>query len=277
MTKQLTKANSAIFTDRGTFFGLSNDTIIKMLQTNGSYEPHVIELFDKLIEPGNFVMDIGASIGYHSVHLSKLVGVHGLVFAVEPQRLIHNFLCANLALNSCHNVMTLQKAVGNSTGELTLSHIDYDDPNLNSGCQRIGVGGEKVEQITLDSLQLDRQLRFIKIDAQGAEPFIIAGGIKTFTTKVRPIICFEVEDIWLRALGSSTNQLLNIILNLEYVILRIKSNYPCDHLAVPIELWSHTEDKLKDYSLKYDLIKGRSVAVDLFDNNLYSTFRIVGT
>lgn len=274
MKNHFTKTSNLLLTEKGVFVGLSNDTIVRMLQTHGDYEPHVVELFNKLIGPGDSVMDIGASIGYHTVQLSRIVGKSGTVFAVEPQKIIYNFLCANLALNSCFNVNTVQKALGNSTGSLTLSEIDYDNPALNSGCQRIGIGGEQVEQITLDSMLGGKPLDFIKIDAQGAEPFIIAGAIQTLTSFERPLICFEVEDIWLRALGSSTNQLLNIFLNLNYIILRIRSHYPCDHLAVPIEQWEKICEKLSGYSLSWDFIHGRSVSVQLFDNNLYSSFEV---
>jgi FkbM family methyltransferase len=274
MKEHLAKTTCAIFSKNGNFFGLNNDTIMKMLRSNGSYEPHVTELFEKLVDPGDLVMDIGANIGYHTVQLSKLVGDRGSVIAVEPQRLIHTFLCANIVLNSCFNVITIQKAVGNGSDKLSLSFIDYSDNELNTGCQRIGIGGEQVEQITLDSIPTIAPLKFIKIDAQGAEPFVIAGGLKTLTSGERPIICFEVEDIWLRALGSNTNQLLNILLNLNYVILRIRSDYPCDHLAVPLEKWDAVRVKLKDLSFAYDLIQGKSVSVDLVDNNLYSSFTI---
>jgi FkbM family methyltransferase len=272
VANEFTKTSTLMLTEKGIFTGLSNDAIVRMLHTNGDYEPHVVELFNKLIGPGDSVMDIGASIGYHTVQLSRLVGNSGNVIAVEPQKIIHNFLCANLVLNSCFNVSTIQKALGNGTGYLTLSKIDYSDRSLNSGCQRIGTGGEQVEQITLDSIPVSKPLRFIKIDAQGAEPYIIVGAMGTLTSADRPVICFEVEDIWLRALGSSTNQLLNILLGLNYVILRIRSEYPCDHLAVPIEQWNIVNEKLINYSLSWDLIHGRSVSVQLFDNNLYSSF-----
>ena len=43
-----------------------------------------IEPIKKLVEPGDFVVDLGANIGWYSNVLSGLVGDQGKVFSIEP-------------------------------------------------------------------------------------------------------------------------------------------------------------------------------------------------
>ena len=54
------------------------------------------------IQPGDVVIEVGANIGPHTVFLAQHVGPQGLVLAFEPQRILFQTLCANLALNSIH-------------------------------------------------------------------------------------------------------------------------------------------------------------------------------
>jgi FkbM family methyltransferase len=262
-------------TSRGIFAGLANDEIVKLISTGVDYEPHLISAFSALIDSGDVVLDIGANIGYHSVVMSRLVGSQGVVYAFEPQELIYRFLCANTVLNNSLNVVPTRAAVGNANGFLSLSPIDYSVANLNSGCQRISSGGEKVSVITLDSFEFDRPPSFVKIDAQGAEPHIISGALSLLSSKYRPIICFEVEDIWLRALGTNTNVLLNLLLSLNFLLIRIKTSYPCDHIAVPHERASVVLKKLEDFDFPLEIINGSKISVHITDNNLYDTYDLV--
>jgi len=47
-------------------------------------EPEVTKLLEKLIEPGQTFVDIGANVGYFTLRGSRLVGPTGRVIAVEP-------------------------------------------------------------------------------------------------------------------------------------------------------------------------------------------------
>src|SRR6266436_5284640 len=71
------------------------------------------KLFAQLLKPGHVVFEIGANIGCHTVPMARLIGDGGRVFAFEPQRIIHQMLCANIAQNGLFNVWAERKAVGN--------------------------------------------------------------------------------------------------------------------------------------------------------------------
>jgi hypothetical protein len=62
------------------------------------------ELVSRVVRPGQLIVEAGANIGAHTVGLSRLVGASGALLAFEPQRVVFQTLCANLALNQCKNV-----------------------------------------------------------------------------------------------------------------------------------------------------------------------------
>ena len=140
------------------------------------------------MKPGMTVVEIGSNIGTHTVPLAKIVGSAGKVFAYEPQRIIFQMLCSNIALNSLRNVWAFQKGLSDKEGTLCIPLIDYDKPNNFGGVPLALTGAETVPVGQLDSEGVAPQ--FIKIDAEGMEIPILIGATKTITRN-RPIIYTE--------------------------------------------------------------------------------------
>ena len=78
----------------------------------GEFSEGEVDLFRQVLRPGALVVEAGANIGSHTVPMAKMIGPTGHLWAFEPQRVIHQTLCANLALNSLTNVTALWAAVG---------------------------------------------------------------------------------------------------------------------------------------------------------------------
>src|SRR3954463_13800131 len=70
----------------------------------GEYAGLETGLLAGLCGAGDVVIDVGGNIGTHSVALARKVGRTGRVLAFEPQRLVFQTLCANVALNSLENI-----------------------------------------------------------------------------------------------------------------------------------------------------------------------------
>ena len=84
----------------GTLLFNQNDRFIgKSLELYGEYSEGEIDLFRQVVQPGTIVLEIGANIGTHTLFFARQVGHDGLVIAFEPQRLVFQCLCANMALN----------------------------------------------------------------------------------------------------------------------------------------------------------------------------------
>ena len=76
----------------------------RSLDLYGEFSEGECDVFRQLIQPGWTVLELGANIGSHTVFLAKRVGPSGRVIAFEPQRIVFQTLCANIALNNLLNV-----------------------------------------------------------------------------------------------------------------------------------------------------------------------------
>ena len=165
-----------------------------------------LTLFLGSCRPDPVLLDIGANIGVHSLLFSSLAGERGTVHAFEAQRIVHQMLLGNLAINSIENVHARQVAVGAAPGSLRLPPLDYSC-NRNFGGVRLAAaagapgaasdhGGnaaadrrEDVSVITIDSLTLPR-VDFMKIDVEGMERDVLAGARMTIE-RDRPLLQVE--------------------------------------------------------------------------------------
>jgi FkbM family methyltransferase len=65
----------------------------------GAFEWRTVQSYKRFIKPGDVVLDIGANIGAHTLHLANLVGTTGRVHAFEPTQYAYRKLLDNIALN----------------------------------------------------------------------------------------------------------------------------------------------------------------------------------
>ncbi len=162
--------------------------ISESLIAYGEYSEGEVTLFRALLRPGDVVIEVGANIGAHTVALAKIVGDTGAVYAFEPQRIVHQALCANVAINDLRNVNTFQAAVGDRGGVTTIESVNYDAPH-NSGGARVGRTGEAVGMVRLDDLPI-QDLAFLKADVEGSETEVLRGAADTIS-RCQPIIYVE--------------------------------------------------------------------------------------
>lgn len=162
----------------------------KSLDAYGEFSEGEIELFRQFITPGKVVVEVGANVGAHTVFLAQAVGMTGAVFAFEPQRLVFQTLCANLALNNIANVIAHHAAVGQHPGEIIVPLLDFRKEQ-NFGGLALGdfKEGEKVPVMTIDGLNLGR-CDLIKVDVEGMEQLVLAGATKTIA-RCKPVLYVE--------------------------------------------------------------------------------------
>jgi FkbM family methyltransferase len=171
-------------------FNIHDAYIGRSLDLYGEFSEGEAEVFRQVVKPTNIVVEVGANIGPHTVLLAQLTGPQGLVLAFEPQRIVFQALCANLALNSILHVDARQQAVGAKPGELLVPAIDYSQEG-NFGGLELGKwqAGERVQVVTLDSLNLAR-CDLLKIDVEGMEKSVLEGATATLA-RLRPPIYVE--------------------------------------------------------------------------------------
>ena len=175
----------------------------------GEYSEFEGRLFSRLIGAGQVVIEAGANIGAHTIHLARLVGPKGMVLAYEPQAVIYELLCANVALNKLRNVRTFHAAVGRAASRLKVPALDYTAEGNFGGVALRGVtAGERVAVVALDTLHLP-SLRLIKMDVEGMEAEALSSA-RRLIARHRPLLYVENDR------EENCRRLLRLIARLGY-------------------------------------------------------------
>ena len=182
----------------------------RSLDLYGEFSEGEVELFRQILRPGHVVLDVGANVG-DTLFFAQAVGGRGRVHALEPQRIVYQTLCANLALNSITNVFTHQAAAGSAVGTLLVPPLNYTETN-NFGGLSLGTyaAGEAVAVVPLDRLELP-SCRFIKVDVEGMELEVLRGAAHTIG-KHKPILYVESDR------RDAAQELMRFIEALGYVM-----------------------------------------------------------
>lgn len=162
----------------------------RSLDMYGEFSPGEASLFAQLLRPGMTALDVGANMGAHTVLFAQKVGPQGRVIAYEPQRVIHQLLCANVMMNGHMNVEARLAAAGSGKGELKVPPVNYGTAG-NYGSLALGgyQQGEAVPIETIDSLKLPH-CHFIKADVEGMESEVVKGARETLK-RCRPLLYVE--------------------------------------------------------------------------------------
>jgi FkbM family methyltransferase len=183
----------------------------RSLDLYGEYSELEARLFSQLLSPGQVVIEVGANIGAHTVHLAKLVGPRGMVLAFEPQRLLYHLLHANVALNNLRQARAYHAAAGRRAGSLKVPRLDYGAENNFGGVTLRNVAhGEPVAVVPLDALRLP-SVRLLKIDAEGMEMDVLRGA-RRIIARHRPVLYVENDR------RENSRRLLGLIDELGYAM-----------------------------------------------------------
>lgn len=179
------------------------------LQKYGEFSFSEQAVFQQVLRNGTLAVEVGANIGAHTVELSRFVGVAGQVHAFEPQRIVFQTLCANLALNQCANVFARQMALGVAAGMISVPPVE-PTVRTNFGGIALGqfAGGEPVPMATLDSLDLPA-CHLLKVDVEGMEVEVLKGSAQTID-RYRPVLYVENDR------NEHSEALLTLIADLGY-------------------------------------------------------------
>lgn len=176
-------------TRHGRMLANRNDRYVgRSLIDYGEFSADEVALISDFVVPDAVVIDAGANIGALTVPLARKAGPRGRVLAFEPQRLVFQMLCANLALNELFNVDARQLVLGAHPGSMPIADIS---PVVieNFGGVEAGEGSVAVPMTTIDALQLSR-CDLIKGDVEGMELELLRGAALTIE-RLRPVLYLE--------------------------------------------------------------------------------------
>lgn len=177
----------------GFMLWLKRDTVIgRALQLYGEFAESENRLMARFLRAGDIALDVGANIGTCTLAMAHSVGPSGLVYAFEPQALVFQTLCANLAINGLTQVRASPWAVGEEAGAARIP-VPVLDSDANFGAVRVQTTGhtEAVPLVRLDDVGIERAA-LLKIDVEGMELAVLRGAA-ALLRRCRPVVYFEAK------------------------------------------------------------------------------------
>lgn len=186
---------------------------------------------------GGVFLDVGAHVGKYSIALSKIVGPHGLVAAIEPHPENFRVLKQNIKLNDLKNVVPYNLAAWNE--ECTLTFFAGDSSAAFSAEKYNYRRSMIVQAIPLDAIvrKLNcNRVDLVKIDVEGAEYEVLLGlenTLRNFSPNV-------IVEVWKKNADKVATFFNNLGYNVrtiseggEYNIGSPNYNWFVDVLATP--------------------------------------------
>lgn len=191
----------------------------------GRYERDLVDWALQLAPAEKQFVDVGAHMGsWTLVMAAHFREVH----AFEPQRLIYQQLCGNVALNGLANVFARNVGLDEAAGELTLQRPGVDRgsstarPDVAGRYEAEGVtlSPETIAVATLDSFaDALTDVGLVKIDVEGLELRVLKGARRILLDNDLPKLLVECWSAdWYR---DDKEQLLDFLDDLGYRVVSI--------------------------------------------------------
>lgn len=154
-----------------------------------------------LLKPGNVCIDIGAHKGLHTFAMAKSVEAKGIVFSYEANKFLASSLNTSCIEQGFQNIKVYNYAVSSKHNETITFYNNISYPGQSTIVKDYGKNFSDADAMEVTSVTLDehllpqidkRVLRFIKIDAEGAEIDILKGAINLLN-KHKPLVVLELS------------------------------------------------------------------------------------
>ena len=184
-----------------------------MLQANKIWEKN-ITIFTEYLSKGGVYIDVGANIGFFSVHIARQLAPGRRVLALEPTPNALDRLRSNLVRNKVASAVEVFEGVAASEeGQITLTTFPgREEYSTIVSPTHPSVQDAKGVLIVVQANTIDRLVElggrdpgFLKIDAEGAEHLVLTGARATLR-RFRPVVMVEITNSTM-ADGGGTQEL----------------------------------------------------------------------
>ena len=191
----------------------------------GRFCPEILQVLQQLVRPGDTVLDIGAQLGYFSLHVARLVSSAGRVYCFEPDPRAFARLSQAIRLSRIDWIKTFQTALSAREGTMDF----YLSPTLGWSTGVKNSHLEHLQQVSTRTAPLDllvgqgeipSRIRLAKIDVEGFEMEVLRGMRNVLATS-RPILVLEINTQMLHAQGTSPSEIVRFLESFEYRVSRI--------------------------------------------------------
>lgn len=191
-----------------------------------TYEKEDSEMIYNLIDSKGSIIDIGANVGWYSLHFAAMLNVEN-VYSFEPIPETYKKLQKNISINNLKNIKSYPIALSEKKQKLPFY---YSPMQTGASSSKNILENEDAIQLELESITLDEfvknnnieQIDFIKCDVEGAELFVFQGALNSIK-KFKPIIFTETLRKWAAKFNYHPNDIFDFFVKLDYEAYYVKN------------------------------------------------------
>lgn len=196
------------------------------------FEEAIRSVYEAVLQPGDSAIDVGAHTGKHTFPMAECVTKDGRVIAFEPIWEKFSFLLNKVSEGPWSQIIAFNSCLFNESQILNFSYLP-DDPGKSSINVRVSIAEDASAKRMIRSLIAvnfdeffpdEANVKFIKIDAEGAE-YNIVQGMTGLIERCTPIIHLELGEITLEPFGVKIGDVYELFYLKNYVFIDILGNY----------------------------------------------------
>lgn len=178
------------------------DVISDSIAMTGIYELGLTRRVHTLASRGGLMVEVGANLGYFTL-LWASASSRNRVVAVEAAPRNLDLLRENVISNRLQDrIQVLGVAAGNHRGRMTFDPGPADQTGWGGFAPASASGGIEVDVVRLDDvLTGDDEITLLKIDAEGADSWVLEGCSRLLGARAVREVWFEQNKPRMRALG----------------------------------------------------------------------------
>ncbi len=189
-----------------------------------------IDAYRRLLQPGEFCIDIGAHSGDSTLPMAVAVGTSGLALAIEPNPFVYQVLEKNIRLN--RHVANIESIMAAAADKESVMTFEYSDPGYCNGGRHENISALRhghAYDLQVHCIDIEKELRqhyadwlprlrFVKVDVEGFDLYVVKA-MHGILSEFRPIVKVEVFK---RTSADYRRQLLEFFEQLDYDVYRME-------------------------------------------------------
>ena len=193
----------------------------------GYYEELLWKKVLSLLDKPKIIVDAGANIGYFSLFFNHYFP-DAKIYAFEPIPNTYQYFKKNIEINNCQSITTYNLGLFNEKKEIDM-YYNMEGSGSSSLVDLLNTKdtkNKKCKITTLDNFYEENDIRgcnLIKCDVEGAEKFVIEGGINVIK-KYKPVIFCEMLRKWSAKFNYHPNDIIAMLSNIGYICYAISDN-----------------------------------------------------
>jgi len=200
-----------------------NDVISNSIRSGKIFDKEILDIAKKYITNDSITLDVGSNFGQMAIMFSNLVGEQGKVYAFDADPFIFSILEKNIIANNKKNITAIFGAVHHINNEILyfpLQDFEKFETYGSYGIDYVNKNGRPIQTITIDSLNIESPISFMKIDIQGGDLLALKGAKKTILKHKMPII-FEYEYLFEDDLNLNFQEYVDFVKEIDYKFVKV--------------------------------------------------------